>query len=123
MKIYVSHSRNYNYRKELYDPLRNSVLNREHEIILPHEYDTTQIDSKELLRRGCDIMIADVTFPSIGVGMEIAYADDSGVPIICVFRKGSAPSSSLRKVTQRFIEYETIEGLISDIEKLLPEFQ
>ena len=123
MRIYVAHKQGADFQDELYAKLRQSALNTEHTIILPHEQIGVSFDSKQLLHQGVDVMIAEVTFHAIGVGMEIAYADVFGVPLLCVYRNGSKPSNSALQKAKKVIEYETIEGLISDIEKLLPEFQ
>lgn len=33
-----------------------------------------------------DIIVAEVTHPSLGVGYELAYAEGQGVPVLCLFR-------------------------------------
>ena len=35
----------------------------------------------------CDVMIAEVSSPSLGVGYELAYAQNLGKPILCLFNK------------------------------------
>jgi nucleoside 2-deoxyribosyltransferase len=36
----------------------------------------------------CDVMIAEVSTPSHGVGYEIAYAIGLGRPVLCLYRQG-----------------------------------
>jgi nucleoside 2-deoxyribosyltransferase len=36
-----------------------------------------------------DVMIAEVTNPSLGVGYELAYAEKLELPILCLFKKHS----------------------------------
>lgn len=36
-----------------------------------------------------DVVIAEVTNPSLGVGYELAYAETRGIPILCLFNKDS----------------------------------
>jgi hypothetical protein len=38
----------------------------------------------------CDVVIAEVTNPSLGVGYELAYAEKLNRPILCLFNKTSA---------------------------------
>jgi len=64
MKIFISHSSSYNFKKELYIILRDSQLNKKYEIILPHE-SNEEIDTKEIIKN-CNLMIAEVSFPSTG---------------------------------------------------------
>lgn len=45
--------------------------------------------------RRCDVMIAFVDEPSIGLGMEIHAAIDSGKPLLCLYREGNAISRLL----------------------------
>lgn len=37
--------------------------------------------------KACDVVIAEVTNPSLGVGYELAYAEKLGRPILCLFNK------------------------------------
>lgn len=37
----------------------------------------------------CDIVVADVTIPSLGVGYELGRAASLGKPVLCLFRKDS----------------------------------
>lgn len=39
--------------------------------------------------RGCDMIIAEVSTPSHGVGMEIMLAHTLGKKVICVYRQGT----------------------------------
>ncbi|MBW2985833.1 hypothetical protein KY333_00525 [Candidatus Woesearchaeota archaeon] len=48
MKIYVGHAKKFDFKKELYEPLRKSPLNNEHEIVLPHEKDLISKLEKKL---------------------------------------------------------------------------
>ena len=55
MKIYVSHASGWDFRSGLYLPLRNSVLNREHTIILPHEHEGPPVNSLQSIIM-CDVL-------------------------------------------------------------------
>ncbi len=83
MKIYFCHSREFDYQKELYDPIRESHLNTQHEIIFPHENNFQTINTKEVIKN-CDIIFAEVSFPSTGLGIELGWADTYVIPIVCV---------------------------------------
>lgn len=74
MKIYVAHSSGYDYQNELYSPIRNSTLNTKHQITLPHENSIEQFNSKEFLKK-CNLVIADVSYPSTGLGIELGWAN------------------------------------------------
>lgn len=114
MKIYVAHSSGFDYQENLYKPLKDSELNKFHEITLPHEKSTAQFNSKEYLKE-CDLVVAEVSYPSTGQGIELGWANLYDVLIICIFKSGTKPSSSIKSVTETFIEYE---NPIDMIEKL-----
>ena len=62
MKIQVGHSRDFDFVKELYEPIKKAIFFTDHEFIFPH--DGREIDSKETLKN-IDIFIAEVSYPSI----------------------------------------------------------
>lgn len=117
MKIYVAHSNSYDYKAELYLPIRNSILNTEHEFFLPHENDMA-VNSKDIMK-DCDLVIAEVSLPSTGEGIELGRADVFGIPVVCIYKEGSKMSGSLKYVSDTFIEYNTTEDMIEKISKAL----
>lgn len=68
-----------------------------------HDRDITWIEESEL-------MIADVTLPSLGVGYEIAYAAyDCGIPILCIAKRDTNISAMIRGCPYVSIELYTDE--------------
>jgi len=123
MKIYVAHSRDFDFQKELYEPIRQSSLNQEHTFVLPHENSAEPFNSKDYLKNECELMIAEVSFPSTGLGIELGWANSYNVPIVCIYRKGSKLSGSLKVVAGNFVEYSNSKELISGIKKILKQMQ
>lgn len=119
MNIYIGHSKSFDYRNELYVPLRNSRLNREHNIILPHEFSEKPFSSKEFFQNECDLMIAEVSYKAtgLGLGIEMGWADAFQVPIIAIHLKGISPSSSVRSVTNRFVAYDSPDDMVRRLEE------
>lgn len=117
MKIYFGHSRDFDFKNELYKPIRESTLNGEHEILFPHETEEF-FNSKDRIKN-CDLMIAEVTFPATGLGIELGWAEMQKIPVLCVYKKGCKISGSLKVVTKDFIEYEYAEDLIKKITKFI----
>ncbi|MEW6184625.1 MAG: hypothetical protein AB1585_02665 [Thermodesulfobacteriota bacterium] len=117
MKIYVSHSRSFDFRSELYQPLRliNGI-----EWVFPHETSEQTYPVLELIRSGTlNLIIAEVSYPSTGQGIELGWAFLEGIPIICVYRSGLTPGASLRAILKEFLEYSGHEDLINMIENRL----
>ena len=106
-KIYLSHSTNFDFKEELYKPLKKL---KEFELILPHEKSEKPKSSKNVIKT-CSALIAEVSYPSLGVGIEIGWADSFGIPIIFIFKKGSKISSSLKIISNKFIEYDKIDAI------------
>ncbi len=118
MKIYVSHSRSFDFINELYKPLKDSKLPVE--FIFPHEESSEPFDSKLLLERhGCDLVFAEVSFPATGQGIELGWADAYKMPVICFYKTGAKPAGSLKVITDRIGEYTTSNDLINKLSKEL----
>ncbi len=115
MKIYVAHSRNFNFQNELYDPIKNSSLIANHTFIFPHEEKNESFNSKELFQNGCDLVIAEVSYPATGLGIELGWADIMEIPIVCIYKKDSKVSGSLRVITNTLLEYSDSSDLIAKI--------
>jgi len=114
MKILVVHATDSNFREELYKPLRESHMNKKHEIHLPQENGRETI-TKEFIK-SCDLIIAECSFPSTGQGIELGWADIYNIPILCLSKNGTLPSRALHYVTDNFISYEDSEDMIDQIE-------
>ncbi|MEK7202650.1 MAG: hypothetical protein AAB669_03950 [Patescibacteria group bacterium] len=120
MKIYVSHPTKYDFKKELYKPLRSSVLNEYHEITLPHETADGPTSTKDIISVQ-DLIIAEVSYPSTGQGIELGWADSAGVRILCIYRSDTILSSSLKLITNNFIEYKNSDSLIEQLSGFLDQ--
>lgn len=106
MKIYLAHSTGFDFQNELYKFIHGSVINQKHEIILPHEKSHEQFSSKLRFKTWCDLIIAEVSYPSTGLGIELWRANTYNIPIICIYHKGTKISWGLVSVSKNFIEYE-----------------
>lgn len=116
MKIYVSHSSEYDYIDKIYNPIKNSNLSKKNTFILPHE--SKIINTKDVISSS-DLVIAEVSLPSTGQGIELGWASYSKTPIVCIYEKGAKISSSLKFITDKFIEYENTEDMIEKIKEFI----
>jgi nucleoside 2-deoxyribosyltransferase len=69
-----------------------------------------------------DVVIAEVTTPSLGVGYEVASAERLGLEILCLFRPGSGKRLSAMVAGCpgiRVVPYETIDDATDAIETFL----
>lgn len=120
MKIFVAHSSNYDYKKELYLPIRHAESLKKHDIFLPKEKE--EVITKDIIKN-LDVLIAEVSYPSTGEGIELGWADMFGIPIICIYKKDTKPSSAIAKLTNNFLQYAGIEDMIKKIETALRTYE
>lgn len=106
----MAHSSGYDFKTALYIPLRRSQLNKDHVILLPQEKGK-EVITKDIIK-ACDVVIAEVSYPSTGQGIELGWADMFNMPIICIYQQGNTYSGSLTKLTRVFVPYTNSEDLI-----------
>jgi nucleoside 2-deoxyribosyltransferase len=121
MKIFVAHSSNFDFKNKLYAPLRGSALNSEHEILLPQEGPIEEI-TREMIS-GCDAVVAEVSAPSLGAGIEIGWADAASVPVIALYGKGAHPSFSIDNAVSDRFEYENASDMLQKLETALKKLR
>lgn len=118
MKIYLAHSTHFDFKEKLYIPLRGSTLNTEHELLFPHETDAPPEITRDMIKE-CDALVADVSAPSLGVGIEMGWADAFHVPVIAMNERGRKVSFSIDNVvTQRF-EYDGPDDMLAKLGEAL----
>lgn len=119
LKIYVAHSKNIDFKTELYTPLKNSPLYSQYGFILPHETDEF-VNSKEIIRKS-NLVIAEVSYSATGVGIELGWADSFSVPILCLHKEDAKPSGSLKAITNTIISYFDSADMLRKIKSFLSQ--
>lgn len=110
--IYVSHSTGYDFKNELYAPIRNSRLNRKYNLILPHEKSDELFSSKEFIKYETWAMIVEASYPKLGVGIEAGLAHAFDKDIITMYKKGFKQSASINSISEKIIEYSSIDEMV-----------
>lgn len=118
-KFFVTHSKNFNYQKELYDTIKTSKINREFEILYTTQFEDFQTIKDEL--RKVDCLICEVTYPTIEIGIEMEWARSVEIPIISIAYKGTGVSKGVRLISHKVIEYTSSEDLIINLEECVEE--
>ncbi len=73
-----------------------------------------------------DIVIAEVTQPSLGVGYELAYAEKLQIPVICLFRPSSGNHlSAMIRGNKYFkvMDYSNLEDVLSKLSESINDSQ
>ncbi len=78
------------------------------------------LQDTELLRQ-CDLVIAECTRPSLGVGYELAYAEKLGKPVYIFYRHRECELSAMLTGNRyfRIASYETKEELLKKTDLIL----
>ena len=120
MKIYIAHSRDFDYINELYLPLKNSDFFKEHDVILPHDGDNYKHDRD--FYKNIDLVIAEVSFPSTGLGIELGFLYDDNKPIYCIHKDNMRISSSINAITKNIYEYKNNEKMLIIINDIIKRY-
>lgn len=116
MTIYISHSKSFDYKNNLYYPLKSLV--DKCDFVFPHENSAQAYPAKKLFQeKKCDFVLAEVSFPATGQGIELGWAEMMNIPIICVNQKGTSISGSLKAITDKFFTYSNGHELIEIVKK------
>ena len=118
MKVYMAHSRLFDYQNELYNPLRQEPFFEKHELILPHEIKNITTNTRDFYKT-IDIMIAECSHPSIGLGIELGWAFDDKKPLFILIKDGNKPSSSLFTIAKDITFYKDTKEMIEIIKDII----
>ncbi len=72
-----------------------------------------------------DLVIAYIGYPSLGVGMELAYAEINSIPIILVYEKGKAISRFPRGIPTVIceVQFTDYEDALNQIKRFLEQWK
>lgn len=120
LDIYVTHSNKIDYKRRLYTPLLESKIGKENNLILPHSKEYENVDTKNILIN-CDLLVAEITVPGTGIGIEIGRAESNNVSIVCLLKKGEKQNNSVRRMGIRVLEYLDEKDMIFKLNKYIRE--
>lgn len=80
------------------------------------------MNTKDIIKN-CDIVLAEVSLPATGLGIELGRASTYSIPIVCISKVGVKISDSLKFITKNFIEYSNSEDLIEKIHTFLEDIE
>lgn len=118
MKIYVAHPTSIDYENKIYKPLRNDDFFLWHELVLPHENGDSIGNSREDYEN-YDIVIAECSEPSTGMGIGLGWLYDDKKPIYCFVKSGLHPSSAVASIVEEVIEYNNKQDFVEKIKNII----
>lgn len=119
-KVYVSHSSNFDFTSELYQPLKLSNLVNKFDFILPHDGQPYQSGAKDLIKT-CAKVVAEISFPSTGSGIEIGWADAFEIPLIILHNNNVTPSRYYYDLAENVLSYGSVEEMITKLADVLSQ--
>ena len=93
------------------------LKNEKHEFIFPH-LTNERFNSKEVIEQS-DLFIAEVSRPSLGLGIEIGRAEMSNKKILCIYNETFKVASSLKYVNVDVKKYKDKDDMICKIEEYI----
>lgn len=121
MQIYLGHSRGFDYKKELYQPIKSDPILANLDIILPHD-GCTNYNSPDFYH-SLDLFIAEVSYPATGLGIELGWAYDAKIPIVCISKADAKISGSLSVLTNEFHQYHDSAELVRLLKEIVKKHQ
>ncbi len=118
MKIYIAHSRKINYLDDLYRPIKESNLYKEHDIILPHDKSKSSNNTRDFYRK-IDLVIAEVSEAATGLGIELGWLWEDRKKIYCIHRIDKKISGSIKTITDNIISYSSIDEMMNIINDII----
>ncbi len=116
--IYAPHATSFDFQTLWYQPLRE--IADQDTLVLPHEDSSAQFASRDFFASGkCTLVIAEVSYASLGLGIELGWASEKGIPIIALYQEGTKPSGAIYAVTDQVIIYLDTEDLQSIVRELI----
>lgn len=112
MKIYVGRFNEWNYRKELYEPIMKSNLYKEHEFIFSHN---NNLNNNGYLEK-CDLLILDGTYNNI----EDKNTKTENKKIVCIYMMGL---EELGYINTDIIEYRDSKDMINKLDRYLTHIE
>ena len=93
--------------ESVYQQLTRALLDAGHEVPTAHLAESNIVDLEQVVRprdvyardinwiQASDILLAEISVPSHGVGYEIGFALDLGKPVFCLYQEGRGVSKMI----------------------------
>jgi len=86
---------------------------------------TEKVDDKKLMEEALaeidksDMLLAEASDKSVGVGLEAGYAKAKGKKIVYLYKKGTEKQQTISGISDLLIEYESAEDIIKELDTVL----
>ncbi len=120
--------------EQTYQKIITYLLDNGHEVPTAHLAEANVVDLEKVVSpddvferdirwlQQCDMVIAEVSTPSHGVGFEIAYALNLGKRVLCLYRKGERVSKMITGNSDpniQVVDYANMDEAVSKIHSFI----
>lgn len=115
--------------ESVYQEIVSALIANGHEIPTSHLAQSESMDKERVLTPRdvylrdvqwideCDVLIAEVSVPSHGVGYEIGYALQAGKPVLCIYQQDRKVSKMITGNPDSKLKVESYSDVKEAIEK------
>ena len=120
----ISYSKRKNFDKEI-TALKNYLLRKEIDLLVFVDNYNFKPNEEQLMMQtafteidSCDLLIAELTTKSIGVGIEIGYAFAKKIPIIYLYKEYATYSTTAAGSSSYIVKYKDEFDLIDRLSSI-----
>jgi len=104
-------------------------------VVEADEYDKSELDDRMIFKQdlewlnSADVLVAEVSSPSLGVGYEIGKAEEYGIPVLCLYNElGERRLSAMIEgndylVVQRYRTVQEATKIIDEYMRARPQVE
>ena len=127
LNIYFIHSTKFDYNNLLYKKILSSPVCLAHNLMLPMTHEYQEKYTKDLMNKA-DIIIAEVSNPSFGLGLELKWLEKQDKPKLYISLTNEIPSKYQKivksiKETDASNYLKTIEDFILEYAKDIKDYR
>ena len=119
-KIYLAHSSKFDFKNELYKPIKDSNLGEKYDFIYLLDNPDFLPNTKNLIK-SYSLVIAEISYPSTGAGIEIGWTDAFNIPIIFIHNELYNPPQYLKTMSPHILKYNNSNEIPLLLEPVLKE--
>lgn len=108
--IYLAHSSKFDFKNDLYEPIKRSNLADIYDFIYLMETPGNLPNTKEMIR-SFNAVIGEISYPSTGAGIEIGWADALGIPLVLIHNQSYNPPEYYKTISSYVSEYDNAENI------------
>lgn len=121
-RIYIGHSRSFDYENELYKVVKELEEYKDYEFILPHDMGNNDYFGRDFYK-SLDLFIGEVSYGATGLGIELGWVYDDGIPIYYIYKDGVRISNSIKGLSDKFYVYSDLESLKEVLRNIIDDWE